>query len=166
MSAEHIPTAAALTAHVRTAVDGSVRWIERGLRVGPGDVDGWDQAGFFGRMMLMRGLERAELLGWVLERDARAERQPERREALRSGVAYWSEARSELHDAIGLLRTAADLPPATARREVEAARERLLRGGEWLIEIAEGLGRTQERSRPTERWRTVDSGLTVELDAS
>ena len=166
VSDQHVPSAGALTAHVRTAVDGSVRWIDRGLRAGPGDVDGWDQANFFSRMMLMRGLERGELLGYVLERDGQAERQPARREALRSGAAYWSEARDQLHEGIALLRGAADLPPATARYQVQEARDRLLQGAEWLVELAEGLARTQVVREPEERDRSRETGLSIDLDAS
>jgi hypothetical protein len=166
MSEQRVPGAGALTAHVRTAVDGTLRWLDRGLRSGPGDVDGWDRATFYARMMLMRGLEQGELLGWVLERDAQAERGTERGAALRAGTAYWSEARRDLHDGIAVLRRAADADPTQARQQVLDARDRLRAGADWLLQVAEGLGRLSPAVEPDARYRVAhERSDALDLDA-
>jgi hypothetical protein len=69
VKADDVPPPAELTAHVRTAADGAIRCLDRALNAEPGDVDTWDQASFYARMMLMRGLERGELIGWALDRE-------------------------------------------------------------------------------------------------
>ncbi len=141
---DYVPPAAELNAHVRTAVDGSVRWLDRALRQPGGDGEGWDRSTFFARTMLMRGIERGELLGWTLQRDALAAEGTDRAAGLRQATAYWYEARPDLHGALDVLRRAADLAmhePA-AGHALKEARERLDQARAWLSDLAEGLART------------------------
>lgn len=142
MNQPYVPSAGELTAHARTAVDGAVRWTDRALRTGPGDLDAWERDTFYARMILMRGLERGEMLGWVLERDALAAEDLDRNIALQSARSYWAEARDALHQGRELLGRAADLPPATAVPTLGEARAQLYDGGEWLAHVAEGLARS------------------------
>ena len=152
VKAGHVPSAGELTAHVRTAVDGTVRWIDRVLATPGGDPEAWDQRAFYARMMLMRGLERGELLGWVLQRDGLAERDTERGVAIRQASAYWAEARPDLHEAIAGMRRASDLPPhsTTARDTLTLARDQLDAARGWLRDLADGLA-VDSRDRKVER---------------
>lgn len=140
----YVPSAGELTAHVRTALDASVRWLDRALAGSGVDAEAWDQRNFYARMILMRGLERGELLGWVLERDAQAGKETHRSVGLRQAAAYWQEARPDLHRAINGLRRAADMSPAepAAREAVRTARNELDGARDWLTELAERLAAT------------------------
>jgi hypothetical protein len=144
MSADYVPSAGELTAHVRTAVDATVRWVDRALATPGHDTESWDQRNFYARLILMRGLERGELLGWVLQRDALAAAGTDRDTGLKQAVAYWSEARPDLHDAIAGLRRAADLDPKlpAARDAVKVARDQLDMARGWLADLGDGLAAT------------------------
>ncbi len=150
MNTDDVPSPDQLTAHVRTAVDGSVRWLDRALATQPGQLDEWDHANFFARMMLLRGLERGELLGWALQRDAKAASPGDDATALRRTAAYWQEAQPELHMSMDNMRQAADLPPTwhTARNGVSDAREGLFRASHWMEELAIDLAGIQPRPLP------------------
>jgi hypothetical protein len=146
VKADDVPPPAELTAHVRTATDGAIRWLDRALNADPGDVDTWDQASFYARMMLMRGLERGELIGWALDRERAETRDPDRATMTRSGVAYWGEARDGLDVALRTLRRLADSSPTVARADVVQAREGIAQARDWLEDLAQGLARTEGRS--------------------
>lgn len=146
MKADDVPPPAELTAHVRTATDGALRWLDRALNADAGDVDTWDQASFYARMMLMRGLERGELMGWALDRERAETRDPDRAVMTRSGTAYWGEARDGLDGALRTLRRLADSSPTVARADVVAARDQIQQSRDWLEELAQGLARTEVRS--------------------
>ena len=79
-----------------------------------GDPELWDQSSFYARTMLMRSLERGELLGWVLQRDALAEQDPIRAERLRQISSYWDDARPNLSHAFEELYKAGGMDPHTA----------------------------------------------------
>lgn len=142
MKGDYVPTAGELTAHIRTAMDGSVRWLDRALAAPGHDTDAWDQHTFYARMILMRGLERGELLGWVLQRDSLAAAGTDRGAGLRQATAYWAEARPDMHEAIAGLRKAADLDPPAGRAAVRTARAQLDQARGWLTDLAEGLAAT------------------------
>lgn len=144
MSGDYVPSAGELTAHVRTAVDATVRWVDRALATPGHDTENWDQRTFYARMILMRGLERGELLGWVLQRDALAASGLPQETGLKQAAAYWSEARPDLHEAIAGMRRAADLDPGlpATRSAVKLAREQLDQARGWLTDLAEGLAAT------------------------
>jgi choline dehydrogenase-like flavoprotein len=165
MRKEDIPPPAQLTAHVRTATDGAIRWIDRALSADPHDLDGWDQASFYARMILMRGLERGELLAWSLGREGEVTADPERRMAMRAGAAYWDEARDGLDGGLRTLRRLAGEPPTLARTEVQAVRDQLLDANDWLNTLAERLAATAPQVselEPKERIRTVEPELDLE----
>lgn len=146
LNEKDVPTAQELNAHVRTAVDGAVRWLDRALVQPHPGAEAWDQAGFYARMLLLRGLERGELLGWVLQRDRLAAAPTDGAQELRQAQAYWQEARPDLHRALEGLRAAADLPPtwATSREALRDARGQLTQAATWLEHLAVGLdGRRQ-----------------------
>ncbi len=69
---DRVPGAGELTAHIRVATDASVRWLDKAARAGAADRETWEHDTFLARVVLLRGLERGELLGWVLERDTLA----------------------------------------------------------------------------------------------
>jgi hypothetical protein len=144
VSKDRVPGPGELTAHVRTAADASRRWIARSLAVAEGDATGWEHSQFFARTTLMRGVERGELLGWVLQRDGLAETAGERATALRQAAAYWAEARPDLHAALEGLQRAADLSLAdpAARSALQEARDQLDQARGWLTDLAEGLALT------------------------
>ena len=146
MKADDVPPPAELTAHVRTATDGALRWLDRALTADAGDVDTWDQAQFYARMMLMRGLERGELIGWALDRERAETRDVDRAVMTRSGSAYWGEAQEGLDRALQSLRRLADSSPTVARAEVIAARDQIRQSRDWLEDLAVGLARTEVRS--------------------
>lgn len=146
MKADDVPLPAELTAHVRTATDGALRWLDRALNADAGDVDTWDQAQFYARMMLMRGLERGELIGWALDRERAETRDRERATMTRSGTAYWGEARDGLDGALRSLRRLADSSPTVARADVVAARDQIRQSRDWLEALAQGLARTELRA--------------------
>lgn len=148
VSREHVPGPAELNAHVRTAVDSSLRWLDRALATPGHDQDAWEQRSFYARMILMRGLERGELLGWTLQRDGLATTDEQRSVGLRQAASYWSEARPDLHEGLVKLRKAADIPhddPAS-RTAVRQAREQIDFSRTWLADLAETLGASQRRS--------------------
>ena len=157
MKRGHVPSAGELTAHVRTGVDGAIRWVDRTLASPVGDPERWDQSSFYARMMLMRSLERGELLGWVLQRDGLAETDGDRAVRLRQVTSYWSEARPSLHQAMLELRRHADLQPysRTARGALNAARDQLDDARGWLTSLADGLAANSLSRRP-------EVGLVVE----
>jgi hypothetical protein len=144
MKSDYVPSAGELTAHVRTAVDATARWVDRALATPGHDTESWDQRNFYARMILMRGLERGELLGWVLQRDALAAAGTDRDTGLKQAAAYWSEARPDLHEALAGLRRAADIDPGTpaARDAVKLARDQLDQARGWLTDLADGLAVT------------------------
>lgn len=146
----YVPSAGELTAHVRTGVDGAVRWVDRTLGSPANDPDRWDQSSFYARMMLMRSLERGELLGWVLQRDGLAENDDGRAVQLRQVTSYWSEARPGLHEAMLELRRGADLDPHSrpARDALNAARYQLDEARGWLASLADGLAANSLSVRP------------------
>lgn len=156
LNEKDLPSAQELTAHVRTAVDGAVRWLDRALVQPHPGPDAWDQAGFYARMLMMRGLERGELLGWVLQRDRLAAAPAEAAVHLRQAQAYWQESRPDLHRALEGLRSAADLPPTweTARIAVCEAREQMVGASGWLMHLSKNLG--QSRELPEVAGRTVE----------
>ncbi len=153
---DYVPSTGELTAHVRTATDGSVRWLDRALRAPGHDAETWERSTFFARTILMRGLERGELLGWALQRDVLAAEGTERATGLRQATAYWQEARPSLHAAINVLRRAADLShqlPA-AHDAVSHAREQLIESRNWLDDLAQCLATTNRSvqvDRPIDR---------------
>lgn len=155
---DYVPSAGELTAHVRTAVDASVRWADRALATPGHDHESWEQRSFYARVILMRGLERGELLGWVLQRDSLAASGTHKDAGLKQAMAYWSEARPDLHDAIAGMRKVADLDPGlpAARDGLRMARDQLEMARGWLTDLAEGLAVTN---------RTVeDVDLSVERE--
>jgi hypothetical protein len=148
MSKEYVPGPAELNAHVRTAVDSSLRWLDRALATPGHDQDAWEQRTFYARMILMRGLERGELLGWSLQRDAMASDDNQRVMGLRQAASYWSEARPDLHDGLDKLRKAADIPhddPAS-RTAVRQARDQIDFTRTWLADLADTLTASQQRA--------------------
>lgn len=153
---EYVPAPGELNAHVRTAVDSSVRWLDRALETPGHDREAWDQHTFYARMILMRGCERGELLGWSLQRDTLAAGDSHRAMALKQATAYWSEARPDMHNALAGLRRAADIPLAdpAARNAVRAARDQLEHARSWLTDLAEGLAASHRA--PTELARNVE----------
>jgi hypothetical protein len=164
MKADDVPPPAVIAAHVRTAVDGAVRWLDRALSAEGGDINGWDHSCFYARLILMRGLERGELLGWSLDRERATTADPTRVEATRACSSYWGEAREGLDGALKQLRRLADASPTLARPEVLAAREQITQSSEWLTSIAEGLARTGSRTvdlddRPPQRERAFGFDL-------
>jgi choline dehydrogenase-like flavoprotein len=165
MKQDDVPPPALLTAHVRTATDGAIRWLDRALSADPGDLDAWDHASFYARMILMRGLERGELLAWSLGREGASTADPERRMATRAGTAYWGEAREGLDGGLRTLRRLAGEPPTFARADVQAVREQLVDANQWLDSLAERLAATAPQVielEPPERTRTVASDLELE----
>ena len=164
MKPGYVPSAGELTAHVRTGVDGAVRWLDRTVASPAGDPELWDQSSFYARMMLMRSLERGELLGWALQRDSLAEPDADRGVRVRQITSYWSEARPGLHEALQVLRRAADLDPHTrsARDAMNDARFQLDEARGWLASMADGLAansrtviepdRGREMPRPDEAY--------------
>jgi hypothetical protein len=157
VSGDYVPSAGELTAHVHTAVDATVRWVDRALATPGHDSETWEQRNFYARLILMRGLERGELLGWVLQRDSLAAEGTDRATGLKQAVSYWSEARPDLHDAIAELRRAADIDPKlpAARDMVKVARDQLDMGRGWLADLADRLAETN-------RVVDVDRALTRE----
>ena len=147
LNEKEVPSGQELNAHVRTAVDGAVRWLDRALVQPHPGPEAWDQAGFYSRMLLLRGLERGELLGWVLQRDRLAAAPADGAQELRQAQAYWQEARPDMHRALEGLRGAADLPPiwATSREALREARTQLTQAATWLEHLAVGLDRQPER---------------------
>ena len=167
MTPHHVPPPAVLTAHVRTAVDVAGRWLERALSADPGDLERWDHGTFYARMMLMRGLERGELLHWSLQREGAAATSVERVAVTRAGAAYWGEAKDGLDRSLKHLRRLADASPTYARQDVTEVRQRLRDAGEWLTALAEGLARTDERAlEPRTQVRPSVDEHALELDAS
>ena len=141
MKPGYVPSAGELTAHVRTGVDGAIRWVDRTLASPGGDPELWEQSSFYARMMLMRSLERGELLGWVLQRDALAEQDPTRAERLRQASSYWDDARPSLSRALDELYKSADMDPHTgpSRGIITSSRYRLDVAKGWLAALADGL---------------------------
>jgi hypothetical protein len=165
MKKEDVPPPALLSAHVRTATDGAIRWLDRALSADPGDLDAWDHASFYARMILMRGLERGELLAWSLGEEGRTTSSPERRMATRAGTAYWGEARDGLDAGLQTLRRLAGEPPTFARRDVQAVRDQLVDANQWLNNLAGRLASTAPQVvelEPPERARTAESALELE----
>lgn len=164
MKADDVPGPAQLTAHVRTAADAAIRWLDRALNSDPADLDEWDQLGFNARMILMRGLERGELIGFALDREAAQGAEPDRRLVLRTGLAYWGEARQDLDGALRDLRRMAGESPTLSRAVVMSARERIADASSWLEQLADGLARTEVLDRQQEpRAPSVDDGLDLEV---
>ena len=153
----YVPSAGELTAHVRTGVDGAIRWVDRTLDSPTASPERWNEGAFYARMMLMRSLERGELLGWVLQRDGLAESADERAVRFRQVTSYWSEARPSLHQAMLELRRDADLQPhtRTARDALNAARDQLADARGWLASLADGLA-ANSLSRNPERALAIE----------
>lgn len=168
MNKDRVPGAGELTAHIRVATDASVRWLDKAARAGAADRETWEHDTFLARVVLLRGLERGELLGWVLERDTLAAQGTERAEGLRQAAAYWREARPDLQGALDGLRRAADMAvvdPA-ARQAVADARRQLDSARDWLSDLAEGLAVTNTPTAavdlvPTQRSTEDTYGLDV-----
>ncbi len=138
---DRVPGAGELTAHIRVAADASARWLDKTARAGATDREDMGARHLSARVVLMRGLERGELLGWVLERDVLAAQGTERAEGLRQAAAYWREARPDLQGALDGLRRAATIvvvDPA-ARQAIAAARRHLDSARDWLSDLADGL---------------------------
>lgn len=167
MSNDDVPPPAVLTAHVRTATDGAIRWLDRALSAEPGDLDAWDHASFYARMILMRGLERGELLGWSLEREGQTADDPQRRMATRAGASFWAEARDGLDGGLKTLRRLAGQPPSFARSEVQAVRNQLVDANQWLDWLAERLASSVQQVvelDPPEKARVAEHELEMEME--
>lgn len=158
VSGDYVPSAGELTAHVRTAVDASIRWIDRTLNTPVKDTETWEQRSFYARIILMRGLERGELLGWVLQRDSLAAEGTDRETGIKTAAEHWHQARPDLHNAMAHLRRSADLDPKypSGRDPLKVARDDLEMGRNWLANLADTLAVTNrsvqlERERSPER---------------
>ncbi|MCU1691885.1 MAG: hypothetical protein JWM64_976 [Frankiales bacterium] len=152
MSAGDLPSSEELLAHVDTALEAAGHWLWRGQQSRPADQEGWENATYFARVLLVRASDRSDQLGYVLQRESLAGQPPEERHALRSAMAYWRESDVDLQQARGLLRDLAESKPDDlgARRLLTEARDLVQAAAGWVDQISKTLddARGPDRSPP------------------